>query len=100
MAAADAGLGGGLYADDPPAALPTNLTAYYMNETLTLVGLQWVNGDPLASTDVGRNAGGDPTDWDSVGPGVAVYETGEAYATGWKIRHNRGGVAGAWVSQS
>jgi hypothetical protein len=98
MAPAGSSLGGGLWADDLPSAVPGTPTTYLVSEDTGEIGVQWANGDPTAWTQVGYNASGEPTSVSTlVAPGVTRWDTGTTDQAGWYVRHTKGGTPSAWV---
>lgn len=82
----------------PPEGDPSSTSAYFYGGSL--VGLQWVNGDAAAYTEIGLSGapGTEPSSvTDIVAPGVTSYETGTTTETHWWVRHKRDGIAGNWV---
>ena len=81
----------------PPDGPPTNASAYPYGGTL--VGVQWTNGDPLASTQIGYNiSNADPTSvTDTVGFGTTTFETGTEDECFWSVRHIRNTFVTVWV---
>lgn len=97
-------LGNGLWANDPPAADPSSLSASFYGDEFegVKVRLQWVNGDVTAYTLIGfsADAGTEPTTvWMSVSPGVTLADTERAHSSAdfWWVRHTKGGTPGDWV---
>lgn len=110
LSGAGEGVGGVI---PPPAAPPSNASVYFYGGDL--VGVRWTNGDPLASTQIGRSVHSDGAGIEvltTASPGTAAKETGSlSYydADGnpltvadrqtyfWYVRHIRGGVVTAWI---
>lgn len=89
---------------DPPAAAPSNVTLYSYSGNR--VGVQWVNGDATASTEIGTSLSPstEPAGAEYVAPpGATRRETDYAGSIGlggtrwfW-CRHVKGGQRTAWV---
>jgi hypothetical protein len=83
----------------PPDGPPTNVSIY-LYEGFSKVGVQWANGDPLATTEIGFNSTEDvePTGaTDLVGAGSTSWESGDVNRCWFWVRHCRGGQYSAWV---
>ena len=87
--------------DSGPDGPPTNASVYLYGG-LSVVGVQWTNGDPAAYTAIGYRADDDgilePTsDSFLASPGVTSYETTGVERCHYWVRHLRGGVYTDWV---
>jgi len=99
---------GGHYPDNPPDGPPRFPSTYfYGGEENPLLGVQWVNGDTTAWTQIGfeDQGGGEPTVHAfTIPPGATSYETGMSYGilsgTAVWVRHTRGGTPSDWVEAS
>lgn len=82
----------------PPDGPPTLVSLYpYGGRDY---GIQWVNGDALAETEIGFNATEDvePTSYtQKVPPGTTSYDLRTRNKCYWWVRHKRGGQYSAWV---
>ena len=95
--------GGG--AGGAPDGDPTSVSLYYYGGSN--IGVQWVNGDSEAYTDVGSSgsSGSEPASVTAtVDPGETQYETGTSGTIGfvvsgtyWWVRHRKNGQTGDWV---
>jgi hypothetical protein len=100
MAPAGSTLGGGKWENNPTAGDPSGLGIYFVSEDTGEVGLQWVNGDLDAWTEIAYSTDGDPVLGETlmmVAPGVTRWDTGTTNQTGWYVRHTRGGTPGEWI---
>lgn len=92
--------GGGRWPQDPPAGDPSSVDAYtYGEDEFLYVGVQWVNGDVLAYTQIGASTVGDPVVFYMAAPGETLAETGRLFNASETIwaRHIGGGSPGDWV---
>jgi hypothetical protein len=99
-ASAGSTLGGGHWPDDPPTGDPSGLTFYVVSEDTGEIGIEWVNGDLAAWTEIAFSPDGEPVLGELVmmtAPGVTRWNTGTTSSVGWWVRHTRGGTPGDWV---